>query len=48
VAAKKVTLQVITDAVQHGGNTYGNGQRFTVTEAEAKALLNGGTVIKAS
>jgi hypothetical protein len=27
MAAKKVKLQVITDAVQHGGSTYANGEQ---------------------
>jgi hypothetical protein len=38
--------QVITDAVQHDGATYANGQQFTVTEAKAKELLATDTVIK--
>lgn len=46
MAAKKVTLQVVVDAVQHDGNTYGNGQQFTVTEPKAKELLKAGGVIK--
>jgi hypothetical protein len=46
MAAKKVTLQVITDAVQLDGHTYPNGQQFSVTEAKAKKLLAAGTVIK--
>ena len=44
----KITLQVITDAVQHDGNTYANGQQFQVSEAQAKELLKTGKVIKAS
>jgi hypothetical protein len=47
VPAKKVKLQVIVDAVQHGGNTYGNGEQLKVTEAQAKALLKSGGVVKA-
>lgn len=38
---------MIGDAVQHDGNTYANGQQFTVTEAKAKELLKTGKVIKA-
>jgi hypothetical protein len=38
MAAKKITLQVIGDAVQHDGVTYPNGQQFDVTEKEAKEL----------
>jgi hypothetical protein len=45
--AKKVTLQVVTDAAQHGGHTYPNGAVFTVSEAEAKELLKSGAVVKA-
>jgi hypothetical protein len=48
MAKKKITLQVITDALQHGGNTYANGQQFEVTEAQAKELLKTGQVVKAS
>ena len=48
MAAKKVKLQVVTDAVQHGGETYPNGAQFTVSEAKAKELLKAGTVIKAA
>jgi hypothetical protein len=48
MAAKKVKLQVVTDAVQHDGSTYANGEQFTVTEAKAKELLKAGTAIKAS
>ncbi len=47
VMAKKVTLQVIVDAVQHDGNTYANGQQFEVTEAKAKELLKSDKVVKA-
>ena len=35
MAQKKVTPQVVTDAVQHGGNTYANGQQFEVSESQA-------------
>jgi hypothetical protein len=46
VAAKKVTVQVISDAVQHGGDTYANGQQFAVSAAHAKELLKTGKVSK--
>jgi hypothetical protein len=47
MAAKKVKLQVITDAVQLlDGSSYYNGQQFEVTEAKAKELLKTGKVIK--
>jgi hypothetical protein len=48
MAAKKVKLQVITDAVQHGGSTYANGEQFSVSTAQAKALLKTGKVVKVS
>lgn len=48
MSAKKVKLEVIVDAVQHDGNTYANGQQFTVSESKAKELLKTGGVIKAS
>ena len=35
MAQKKVTPQVVTDAVQQGGNTYANGQQFEVSESQA-------------
>jgi len=47
MGAKKVKLQVVTDAVQHGGSTYANGQQFEVTEKDAKDLLKAGGVVKA-
>jgi hypothetical protein len=47
MAAKKVTLEVIVDAVQlDDGRAYYNGQAFEVTQAEAKKLLASGTVKK--
>jgi len=46
MAAKKVKLQVIADAVQHDGNTYPNGTVFAVGEAKAKELLKTDKVIK--
>ena len=48
MAAKKVKLQVIVDAVQHDGNTYPNGAVFAVSEAKAKELLRTGKVSKVS
>jgi hypothetical protein len=48
MAAKKVKLQVVTDAVQHGGETYPNGAQFIVSEAKAKDLLRTGKVVKVS
>jgi hypothetical protein len=48
MAAKKATVQVITDAVQHGGDTYANGQQFAVSAAQAKELLKTGKVSKVS
>jgi hypothetical protein len=47
VAAKKVKLQVIADAVQLDGNTYPNGAVFDVSAAKAKELLKSGKVAKA-
>jgi hypothetical protein len=47
MAAKKVKLQVIVDAVQHDGDTFANGQQFEVSAAKAKELLAAGTVIRA-
>jgi hypothetical protein len=48
MAAAKVTVQVIVDAVQHGGDTYANGQQFEVSAALAKELLKTGKVSKVS
>jgi hypothetical protein len=48
MAAKKVTLQVIADAVQlDDGRSFYNGQQFTVNEAQAKKLLATGKVMGA-
>jgi len=48
MAAKKVTLQVIVDAVQlPDGSAYYNGQQFSVSQAQAKKLLKTDKVIKA-
>jgi hypothetical protein len=46
MATRKVKVEVVTDAVQHDGHTYANGQQFAVSEAVAKELLKTDKVIK--
>jgi hypothetical protein len=47
MAAKKVTLRVVSDGVEVDGRWYHNGQVFSVTEKKAKELIKTGQVVKA-
>jgi hypothetical protein len=47
MAAKKIELKVVGDAVQtKDGDWYYNGQSLSVSDSEAKELLESGAVVK--